>query len=113
VRTSPETRGGPRPDLVVVAKDGELRFEVHAKPRARRTSILGVRAHDGALEVALAAPPVDGAANVELVRVLAAALDVPKARVRIVRGEGARAKLVSVSGLEGDEMRARLQRAIG
>jgi uncharacterized protein (TIGR00251 family) len=100
-------------DLAVVAKDGELRFEVHAKPRAKRTSILGVRSKDRALEVALAAPPVDGAANVELVRMLARALGVPKASVRIVRGDGARTKLVAVTSLNVNEFRARLQRAIG
>jgi hypothetical protein len=33
-------------DLAVVAKDGELRFEVHAKPRAKRTSIVGVRSQE-------------------------------------------------------------------
>jgi uncharacterized protein (TIGR00251 family) len=101
------------PDLTVVAKDGELRFEVHAKPRAKRTSIVGVRAHDGALEVALAAPPVDGAANAELVRALALALGVPKASVRIVRGEGSRTKLVAVRGLDEGELRARAVRAGG
>jgi uncharacterized protein (TIGR00251 family) len=100
-------------DLTVVAKDGELRFEVHAKPRAKRTSIIGVRAHDGALEVALAAPPVDGAANVELVKLLARALGVPKANLRIVRGEGAHTKLVAVIGLDARDFHARLRDAIG
>lgn len=94
--------------LTIVATDGELRFAVHAKPRAKRTSILGARAHDGALEVALAAPPVDGAANAELVKALAEALGVPKGCVRIVRGEGARAKLVAVRGVEEADLRARL-----
>ena len=101
------------PNLAVVAKDGELRFEVHAKPRAKRTSIVGVRSHDGALEVALAAPPVDGAANAELVKALALALGIPKRSARIVRGEGARTKLVGVSGLNEGELRERLARAIG
>jgi uncharacterized protein (TIGR00251 family) len=99
------------PALTVVAKDGELRFEVHAKPRAKRTSIVGVRVHDGVLEVALAAPPVDGAANAELVKALAHALGMPKRSVRIVRGEGARTKLVGVSDIGEDELRARLGRA--
>ena len=103
--------GGP--DLTVVAKDGELRFEVHAKPRAKRTSIGGVRAHDGALEVALAAPPVDGAANAELLAAISAALGVPRANVRIVRGEGSRTKLVAVRGLDEGELRARVARAGG
>jgi hypothetical protein len=101
------------PVLAIVAKDGELRFEVHAKPRAKRTSIVGVRSHDGALEVALAAPPVDGAANAELVKVLAHALGIPKTAVRIVRGEGSRTKLVGVSGLDAREIEVRLRPAVG
>jgi uncharacterized protein (TIGR00251 family) len=105
------TSGGP--DLTIVPKDGELRFEVHAKPRAKRTSIVGIRAHDGALEVALAAPPVDGAANAELLAAISAALGVPRANVRIVRGEGSRRKLVAVRGLEDGELRARVARAGG
>ena len=48
---------------------GELRLKVRVKPRASKSRVLGTR--DGVLEVAVAAPPVDGAANEELVRTLA------------------------------------------
>ncbi|HXX68944.1 MAG TPA: DUF167 domain-containing protein [Polyangiaceae bacterium] len=94
--------------LTIVAKDGELRFKVHPKPRAKRTAIVGIREHDGALEVALAAPPVDGAANAELTLALARVLGVTKAAVRIVHGESSRAKLVAVRGLDESELRGRL-----
>ncbi len=90
-------------------KDGTIRFEVHAKPRAKKSRIVGTRGE--ALEVALAAPPVDGAANDELVRVLAKALDVPRRSVQIVRGETSREKLVAVelsAGLDIDALRTRL-----
>jgi uncharacterized protein (TIGR00251 family) len=106
-----ESRTMSTADLEVTTKDGELRFEVHAKPRAKRTSIVGVRAHDGALEVALAAPPVDGAANAELLGALAAALGVTRGSVQIVRGEGSRTKLVAVRGIEEGELRERLAAA--
>jgi uncharacterized protein (TIGR00251 family) len=95
--------------LETTLKDGELRFEVRAKPRAKRSAI-GDDA-SGALDVALAAPPVDGAANEELVRVLAKALGVPKRAVRIVKGEGSRHKLVGISGLAPDDLLARLAAA--
>jgi uncharacterized protein (TIGR00251 family) len=94
--------------LALVVKDGEVRFEVHAKPRAKKSAIVGVRSPGGALEVAIAAPPVDGAANEELVATLARALGVPKRDVRIVRGEGGRSKLLAVTGLREAEVRARL-----
>jgi hypothetical protein len=92
--------------LALVLKDGDVRFEVHAKPRARNSAILGVK--EGALEVSIAAPPVDGAANAELVATLAKALSVPKTSVRLVRGEGSKTKLIAVSGLSEAETRERL-----
>ena len=80
--------------MKLVEKDGGVRFEVHAKPRAKRSRILGERGD--AVEVALAAPPVDGAANEELIRVVAKALAVPKRAITLVRGETSREKLVAV-----------------
>ena len=91
----------------MVSKDGSLRIEIHAKPRATKSTIRGVK--DGALEVALAAPPVDGAANAELVRFLADELGIPKRDVRLLRGEGARTKLVEIVGLDATHVRQRLE----
>jgi uncharacterized protein (TIGR00251 family) len=87
-------------------KGDALRFEVHAKPRARKSEILGWR--DGRLDVSLAALPALGAANAELIATLAKALGVPKAQVQLVRGESGRTKLVEVYGIAEDEVRARL-----
>ena len=92
---------------LVVTREGAVRFEVQAKPRARSSRIVGVR--DDALVVQLAAPPVDGAANAELVEVLASALSVPRRDVTLARGETARVKLVEVRGLTPHEVRARLR----
>jgi uncharacterized protein (TIGR00251 family) len=75
-------------------------LEVRVIPRAGRSGIAGVR--DGALVVKLAAAPVDGAANAELIAVLAEALGVPRRRVEIVSGERARLKRVRVVGMDRD-----------
>ena len=94
-------------------KDGFVRFEVHAKPRAKKSRVIGPReSRTGtALEVAIAAPPVDGAANEELVRTLARVLDVPRRQVVVLRGEGSTTKLVGVSGLSLAEVASRLATA--
>lgn len=92
--------------MKLVEKDGAVRFEVHAKPRAKRSAVLGVRGE--ALHVALAAPPVDGAANGELVRLLAEILRVPKRQVAVVRGESSTKKLVEVRGVSAELARAAL-----
>jgi uncharacterized protein (TIGR00251 family) len=76
-------------------RDGGVTLRVRVKPRASKSRVLGEK--EGELEVAVAAPPVDGKANEELVRVLAAHFDVPKSAVAIARGESGRSKLVRLS----------------
>jgi uncharacterized protein (TIGR00251 family) len=73
---------------------------VHVVPRARVTAVAG--RHGDAIRIRLAAPPVDGAANAELVRFLAARLGVPRSAVSIARGTTGRRKTVSVAGLSTD-----------
>jgi uncharacterized protein (TIGR00251 family) len=80
-------------------KDGTLSFKVLASPRSR-TEIVGE--HDGALRVRLKAAPVDGAANEELVRILAKAFNVPRTAVQIVSGHSSKRKVVSIGGTGAD-----------
>lgn len=84
-----------------------MRFEVHAKPRAKRSALAGIRG--GALEVSLAAPPSEGQANEELVRFLAAQLGLPRRAVRLARGAASRTKLVEIEGLSEEDLVARLE----
>lgn len=79
--------------------DGTALVAVRAKPRASRSKVVGlVTEPDGAvaLDVAVAAPPVDGAANAEIVAFLAGVLGVPRRAVRVVRGEASRHKVLAV-----------------
>ena len=76
-------------------KDGCLTFQVYVVPRASRSEIRGE--HNGALRVRLAAPPVDGAANRELIAVLAKALHVSRSSVAIDSGLTSKMKSVTVS----------------
>jgi len=75
-------------------------------PRAGRSGVAGLR--DGALLVRLAAAPVDGAANAELIDVLARALDVPKRSIEIVAGDRSRSKRVRVDGMSAPAVLAAL-----
>jgi uncharacterized protein (TIGR00251 family) len=63
-------------------------------PRASRSEIAGI--HDGALRIRIAAPPVDGAANRELVKFLAKKLKVPPAAVILVTGTNSKNKAVRI-----------------
>ena len=77
--------------------EGGVRIAIKVQPRASRTEIVGTA--DGFLKVRVAAPPVDGAANSELIQWLSKQLSVRKSDVRIVSGERGRNKLVYVHGV--------------
>ena len=77
-------------------EDGDaLVLTLHVQPGAARTEIAGI--HGDALKVRLAAPPVDGKANAELLRFLAAAFAVPARGVTLVRGQASRQKVVRIA----------------
>ena len=93
--------------MLSAAKEGVL-ISVRVVPRAAHSGIAGTR--DDALLVRLNAAPVDGAANSELIEVIADAMGVPRRAVSISAGEKSRRKTVRVSGISVDEARARLVR---
>jgi uncharacterized protein (TIGR00251 family) len=79
---------------------------VHVVPRARASGVAGW--HGDAVKVRVTAPPTGGAANAELVELVADKLGVASARVSIVAGATGRRKRVSVAGLPAAEIRRRL-----
>jgi len=72
-------------------------IDVRVIPRAGKSGIAGMRGES--LLVRLHAPPVDGAANAELIEVLADAMDIPRRAVSIVAGARARQKRVRIDGV--------------
>lgn len=60
--------------------------------------------HGDAIKIRLTSPPVDDAANEELIAVLATVLDVPRSGVRIISGARARSKVVEVVGATIDRV---------
>jgi uncharacterized protein (TIGR00251 family) len=74
--------------------DGGLTFEVRVAPRASRSEVAGE--HGGALKVRVAAPPVEGAANEELTRLLAKAFGVAARDVEVLSGHASKTKRVRV-----------------
>ncbi len=73
---------------------------VYVVPRARRSAVAGRRGD--ALRIRVAAPPVDGAANAELVRFLAHRLGVARSRVTITRGASGRRKVIALQGVSAE-----------
>ena len=91
--------------MIQVGPDGVL-LDVRVIPRSGRSTIAGLR--EGALLVRLTAAPVEGAANAELVAVLADALGVPKRNVTLVSGEHSKRKRIKVIGITEREAREKL-----
>jgi len=83
-------------------KDGALTFKVQVVPRASRSEIAGE--HNGALRVRIAAPPVDGAANEELIRTLSRALGVKRGAIKITSGQASKTKLVRVDDVSQPDL---------
>ena len=78
-----------------------LRLRVRLTPRGGCDRIDGwMESATGAplLKARVAAPPVDGQANVALIRLLAKAFGVTKSAVSIAAGETARIKTIKITG---------------
>jgi uncharacterized protein len=84
--------------VIPYSQDRGLTFAVRIVPRASRSEIVGE--HGGALRIRIAAPPVEGAANRELVRTLAKIFKLPQNAVEIVSGANSKNKMVRVRGAD-------------
>jgi len=90
--------------IQILEQGGALLFKVRVVPRASRSGVVGE--HDGALRVRVAAPPVEGAANEELMRTLAKSFDVPVRYVLIVSGHASKLKQVQVKGITKERLQS-------
>ncbi|HSL02029.1 MAG TPA: DUF167 family protein [Nitrospiraceae bacterium] len=91
--------------IVRDTKDGAI-LTVHIQPKASTTECVGI--HGDAIKIRVAAPPVDGAANDELIRFLARQFSIPSTSVQIHSGAGGRHKRVLVKGITAQMVMARL-----
>ena len=80
-----------------------ITFTIRVVPRASKSEVVGEI--EGSLKVRISAPPVDGAANVEVVKVLAKAFGVAKSNVSIVSGETSKTKRIRVVGATSEQLR--------
>lgn len=80
-----------------------MRLRIKVKARARRSRLVGKVGDEWKLEVA--APPVEGEANREVIEFLAKSLRVPRSAVRIVAGERSPHKVVEILGIEAERFR--------
>lgn len=86
--------------------EGGAILTVHLQPNASRTECLGV--HGDAVKIRVAARPVDGAANEELIRFIAERCSIARSQIHIQSGLLARQKRLSIKGVTAQFLWARL-----
>ena len=84
------------------ASESEAKIPLQVYPNAGRNEVMGFT--EGILRVKIAAPPVKGKANKELVAFLAQLLGVGKGSINIVKGHTSRNKLITIDGLSREDV---------
>ncbi len=80
---------------------------VRVTPRASRNEIVEILS-DSTVKIRLTAPPVEGAANEELIKFLAEVLGIAKSKLEIVAGATGRDKLISILDMDSEEVHQKI-----
>ncbi len=83
---------------------------VRVYPNATKDEVVGFS--DGVWQVRVAAPPIKGKANKELISFLSKVLGVGRSSLSITKGHTTRSKLIAVDGLTQEELMKRLSSAV-
>jgi hypothetical protein len=83
---------------------------VRAQPGAKKTAIVGIwgEGADAQLKIAVQAPPIEGRANMELIRFLAEKFALTKSAVELMSGELSRSKVFLLKGVSLKAIEERL-----
>lgn len=93
--SSSEENKAPTVCAVSVNKSGEIVLRIHAKPGAKQNGITDISAE--AIGVQIAAPPIDGEANTELIKYMSKLLQLRKSDLSLDRGSKSREKVLLVA----------------
>jgi uncharacterized protein (TIGR00251 family) len=72
-----------------------LTLNIYVVPRSSKSEIVGI--YNDCLKIKLKSPPVDNAANEELIKFLAEKLNIPKRSIEIIKGHAQKKKIISLS----------------
>ena len=97
--------------ILDIEAEGTVLLRLHVQPGAGRSAVVG--RHGDAVKLRVAAPPTGGRANDAVLELLAESLGVKAGDLELVGGASSRSKRVRVTGLEADDVRKRLENAIG
>ena len=89
--------------------DKKTTLTLQVQPNAKRNEVLGFA--EGILRLKIAAPPVEGKANKELVSFLSKTLGINKSSITIDRGHTSKVKIVTILELDRDQIYERIEEA--
>ena len=89
--------------------DKKTTLTLQVQPNAKRNEILGFA--EGILRLKIAAPPVEGKANKELISFLSKTLGINKSSITIDRGHTSKVKIVTILELDRDQIYERIEEA--
>jgi uncharacterized protein len=89
--------------------DKKTTLTLQVQPKAKRNEVLGFA--EGILRLKIAAPPVEGKANKELISFLSKTLGINKSSITIDRGHTSKVKIVTILGLDRDQIYERIEEA--
>jgi uncharacterized protein (TIGR00251 family) len=93
--------------MIAIANHAEgCTLAVRAQPGARKTGVLGE--HNGALKIAVTAPPEDGRANEAILEVLHDYLGLKRSQIELLQGRTQRNKVFLIRGVTANELSSRL-----
>ena len=73
-------------------------LKVYLQPKSSKNEIVGPY-RDG-VKIKITAPPIEGKANKSLIQFLSKELGIPSSQVEIIKGQRAREKTLSISGIK-------------
>ncbi len=92
-------------------KEEQTKLAVQVQPNASQNEVLGFK--QGVLHIRVAAPPIRGKANQELIKYLSDILGITKSQVTIQKGTTSKRKLISIGGLNQDQVMGKLADWLG
>lgn len=84
-----------------------VRLSIRVTPNAKKDCL---EWKNGIIKCRLHAPAVDGKANEALLECFRKIPELPKRNITLIRGEKSREKIISIDGLNEEEIQIRIQR---
>lgn len=72
-----------------------MKIKIYIQPNSKKSGYAGV--YDGMPKLKITAPPVDGAANAEIIKIFSKLLNIPKSEIVISSGQASRLKILDIN----------------